>query len=78
MEAYDASSYCNENLLAAQAELQQRGTKLTQPPIATSTSGFCAVQPMTVVGVWSARGQHVSIMDSCGKEYADIGALNSP
>ena len=77
MEAYDASSDCNENFLAAQAELEQRGGKLAQASTATGTSVFCAVQTMTVLGVWSARGQHVSLMDSRGREYGDIDALNS-
>jgi hypothetical protein len=77
METYAASSDCNPQVLAARAELEQRDPKLSPASIAGGTGRFCAVTTMTVLSVWSARGQHVRLMDSRGKEYDDVGALNS-
>ena len=77
MEAYAASPDCNQRVLAARAELEQHDPKPAQASVRGGTSGFCAVQKMTVVYVWSARGQHVRLMDSRGKDYEDVGALNS-
>lgn len=77
MEAYAASSGCNPQFLAARAALDERDPKLAPASVAGRRGGFCAVQPMTVARVWSARGQHVRLIDSSGNDYDDVGALNS-
>jgi hypothetical protein len=76
-EAYAASSDCNQHALAVRAELEQQDPKLAPASVAGGTGRFCAVQKMAVVSVWSAHGQHVRLIDSRGKDYEDVGALNS-
>ena len=76
-EAYTASSDCNQFLLTTRAQLEPRDPKLSQAAIADGSGGFCVVQKMTVARVWSASGQHVWLVDSRGKDYDDVRALNS-
>lgn len=79
-QSYDASPDCNEARLSAQAELERSDPSLAKASTAPQASTFCTVQPMTVFRVWSTRRapyQHVGLVDSRGKMYDDIGALNS-
>jgi hypothetical protein len=77
MEAYAASSDCNGQFLAARASLDERDPKLAQTSMTGRPGEFCTIQTMTVARVWSARGQHVRLVDSRGNDYDDVGALNS-
>jgi hypothetical protein len=79
-QAYDASPDCNEARLLAQAGAERSASAFAKASIAPQGGNFCAVQPMTVFRIWSERRapyQHVSLVDSSGKLYEDIGALNS-
>jgi len=79
-QAYDASSDCNPAHLLAPATLDRMGPLPAQSSIGASAGAFCLAQTMTVLRVWSTHNapyQHVDLMDSSGKEYYDIGALNS-
>jgi len=79
-QAYDASSDCNQPRLLVQAELDRSGPQPAQPSIVAPASAFCVAQTMTVLHMWSTRNapyQHVNLMDSSGKVYYDIGAINS-
>jgi len=76
-QAYAASSDCNQRALTARAQLELRDPKLSQVSTADASGGFCVVQKMTVARVWSASGQHVWLLDSRGKDYDDVRALNS-
>lgn len=72
-QAYDATPSCaSANLVA-----NDRTETPSSPP---ATSSFCGIQEMTIFRVWSTRRapyQHVALMDSRGKTYDDVGALNS-
>jgi len=76
-QAYAASSDCTPQVLAARAQFEARDPKLSQAAIADRSGGFCRVQKMTVARVWSASGQHVWLIDSRGKDYDHVRALNS-
>jgi hypothetical protein len=77
MEAYAASSDCNGRFLAARAGLDERDPQLAQASRTGRPGEFCTIQTMTVARVWSARGQHVRLVDSRGNDYADVGTLNA-
>jgi hypothetical protein len=79
-QSYDASPDCNEARLSAQAELARNDPALAKAGANASAGGFCTIQPMTVFRLWSTRRapyQHVGLVDSRGKMFDDVGALNS-
>jgi hypothetical protein len=79
-QSYDASPDCSEARLTAHAELERTDPALAKSSAANQGGTFCSIQEMTVFRVWSTRRapyKHVGLVDSRGKMYEDIGALNS-